>query len=96
MDFNQKYEKELNFKKGVEEFVSTLERQRASLAAELEDAGNESVFLKTYFPDLLELRDFLTSLKAALAEMSSRKQRFNTWYQQAGSLEGEYKRLREG
>ena len=95
-DSYQKYEKELKFRKGVDEFVATLEKQRASLAAELEGAGSESVFLKTYFPDLLELREFLTSLKAALAEMSSRKERFNTWYQKAGSLEGDYKRLREG
>jgi GTP-binding protein EngB required for normal cell division len=95
-DSYQKYEKEMKFRKGVEEFVSTLEKQRASLAAELTGAGSESVFLKIYFPDLLELREFLTSLKAALAEMSNRKQRFDTWYQQAGLLEGEYKRLREG
>lgn len=95
-DSYQKYEKEMKFRRGVEEFVSTLERQRASLAAELAGAGSESVFLKTYFPDLLELREFLTSLKAALAEMSNRKQRFDTWHQQAGLLESEYKRLREG
>ncbi len=93
-DSYQKYEKEQMFKRGVEKFVSTLEKQRASLAAELEGSGDESLFLKIYFPDLLELREFLTSLKAALAEMSSRGQRFASWYQQAGSLEGEYKRLR--
>lgn len=95
-DSYQKHEKETKFRRGVEEFVSALERQRASLAAELAGAGSESVFLKTYFPDLLELREFVTSLKAALAEMSNRKQRFDTWYQQAGLLKGEYKRLREG
>jgi hypothetical protein len=80
----------------VEEFVSTLEKQRASLAAELEDtgAGDESFFLTTYFPDLLEMREFLGSLKAALMEMRVKQQRFTAWYQQAGMLEGEYKRLR--
>lgn len=95
-DSYQKYEKEQMFKQGVEKFVSNLEKQRASLAAELEGSGDESLFLKTYFPDLLELREFLASLKAALAEMSFKRQRFATWYQQAGSLEGEYKRLRAG
>ena len=54
------------------------------------------MFLKAYFPGLLELQELLTSLKAARTEMSNRKQRFDTWYQQAGLLEGEYKRLREG
>lgn len=95
-DSYQKYEKEQNFKKGVNEFIVTLEQQRKSLAAELDDTGNESAFLKTYFPDLLELRELLASLKDALAEMTSKKQRFNYWYQQVGSLEGEYKQLREG
>ena len=95
-DSYQKYEREQQFKKGVEEFVSTLEKQRASLAAELEDtgAGDESFFLTTYFPDLIEMREFLGSLKAALMEMRVKQQRFTAWYQQAGMLEGEYKRLR--
>ncbi|MGY0635130.1 LeoA/HP0731 family dynamin-like GTPase [Luteimonas sp. A478] len=95
-DTYQSYEKEKKFREGLELFVTTLENQRKSLASELEGSGDESVFLKTYFPDLLELKDFMNSLKAALEEMSQKKQRFTKWYQQADALKGEYKHLRAG
>ncbi|WWW36400.1 LeoA/HP0731 family dynamin-like GTPase [Stenotrophomonas rhizophila] len=95
-DSYQKYEKEQKFKAGVEEFVSVLEAQRAALAAELDGTAVGSVFLKTYFPELLELAALLESLKQKLAEMADQKQRFATWYKQAGVLEGEYRKLRAG
>jgi len=95
-DSYQKIEKEKKFKAGVEEFVATLEAQRKSLNDELDGVGNDSQFVRTYFPDLRELQDMLASLKAALEDMSTKKVRFDGWHQQADVLKAEYKRLRAG
>lgn len=92
----QKYAKEQRFRAGVDDFVSMLKEQRESLAAEIHNASGDSHFVRTYFPNLHELREVLGSLKSALTEMLSRKARFDSWHQQAGALKGEYQRLRAG
>lgn len=95
-DSYRSHEREQQFRAGVNEFVTTLERQRASLVEELDGKETENVFFKTYFPELLEMYEFLSGLKSALADLKAKQERFVDWHQQAGVLEGEYKLLCAG
>ena len=89
----QKYEREQQFKKGVNEFVSSLEAQRAALADQLAGEGEEDLFVQTYFPDLVEMAGMLRRLKASLQDMTANDRAFQQWYGEANLLQGEYKKL---
>jgi GTP-binding protein EngB required for normal cell division len=89
----QKHERETKFREGVKEFVESLEAQRKSLAAELVGDGIESTFIRTYFPDMLEIISALASLESALEDMRGQEERFGQWFGQAKVLQGEYKLL---
>lgn len=95
-DSYKEYEREQKFRQGVEDFVKTMEAQRASLVAELDAQAGGSVFTQTYFPALLEMRELQAALKANLDGASEKQDRFAAWHQRAGALEGEYQRLRAG
>lgn len=86
-------EREQVFQERVKAFIKTLEQQRQSLVDELSGEGIDSTFVRTYFPDMVEIVSALASLKSALEDMRGQEGRFEQWFCQAKVLQGEYKSL---
>lgn len=86
-------EREQVFHERVKAFIKTLEQQRQSLVDELSGEGVDSTFVRTYFPDMVEIVSALASLKSALEEMRGQEERFEQWFGRAKVLQGEYKLL---
>jgi hypothetical protein len=86
----QQREREQVFHERVNAFIKTLEEQRKSLVEELSDAGIDSTFVRTYFPDMVEIVSALASLKSALEDMRGQEERFEQWFGRAKVLQGEY------
>lgn len=89
----QKHERKTVFQERVNEFVKTLEEQRKSLVQDLNGDGIDSTFVRTYFPDMVEIASALGSLRLALEDMRGQEERFEQWFGQAEVLQGEYKLL---
>lgn len=88
-DSYKKTQAEAEFKKTIQQIVSTLEEQRKGLLETI----NNSNFVNQFFPEFVELKDKFLFVQKTNRETESRKVAFDKWCKEGELIEGQYRVL---
>jgi GTPase SAR1 family protein len=79
---------EANFKKCIDEMVSSFEQQRKE---HLELLNDDEKFIRDFFPNYLNLQKEMEELNADLQKKEARHEKFKRWRERGEAIEAEFK-----